>query len=59
MSIEAEIIIEQLKDQLHQDVYNLQQELENTVSFPHFSMKPEVLASEIVITLAQDMFLFN
>ncbi|XP_029141234.1 ninein [Protobothrops mucrosquamatus] len=31
MSIEAEIIIEQLKDQLHQDVYNLQQELENTV----------------------------
>ncbi|XP_058019079.1 ninein isoform X2 [Ahaetulla prasina] len=31
MSIEAEIIIEQLKDQLHQDIYNLQQELENTV----------------------------
>ncbi|XP_039185419.1 ninein isoform X2 [Crotalus tigris] len=31
MSIEAEIIIEQLKDKLHQDVYNLQQELENTV----------------------------
>ncbi|XP_070605330.1 ninein isoform X6 [Erythrolamprus reginae] len=31
MSIEAEIIIEQLKDQLHQDIYNLQQELEKTV----------------------------
>ncbi|XP_032092654.1 ninein isoform X2 [Thamnophis elegans] len=31
MSIEAEIIIEQLKDQLHQDIYNLQLELENTV----------------------------
>ncbi|XP_063146634.1 ninein isoform X2 [Candoia aspera] len=31
MSIEAEIIIEQLKDRHHQDIYNLQQELDNTV----------------------------
>ncbi|KAH0620223.1 hypothetical protein JD844_020281 [Phrynosoma platyrhinos] len=39
MSIEAEMVIEQMKDQHHRDLCNLQEELENTVRCSRFCLE--------------------
>uniref|UniRef100_H9G6J8 EF-hand domain-containing protein n=1 Tax=Anolis carolinensis TaxID=28377 RepID=H9G6J8_ANOCA len=43
MSIEAEMVIEQMKDQHYRDLHNLQQELENTVSCSHLCLEAHMV----------------